>query len=114
MPPKTIAGMAAAVVLALPVFWMDFSHRLAEEASPVSGKLWSRCQVSTSRWVVPLPVHTDVVMSVRRLRVKKDGPIWVVHLVLAAQIMSKGTSGQLALVLSVRLEQPPETTQRSA
>lgn len=114
MPPKTTGGMAAAVVLALPVFWMDFSHRLAEEASPVSGKSCSRCQVSTSRRVVPVPVHTEVVTSVRRLRVKKDGPIWVVHLVLAAQIMSKGTSGQLALVAAVRLEQPPETTQRSA
>lgn len=53
-------------------------------------------------------------MSVRRLRVKNAGPIWVVHLVLAAQIMSKGTSGQLALVSFVRLPQPPEVTQRSA
>lgn len=109
-----MGGIWAAVVLALPVFWMDFSHRLGEEASPVSGKLWSRCQVSTSRWVVPLPVQTDVVTSVRRLRVKKDGPICVVHLVPEAQIMSNGTSGQLALVVEVRLEQPPETTQRSA
>ncbi|WTW91231.1 hypothetical protein OG577_50850 [Streptomyces canus] len=70
--------------------------------------------MSTSRWVVPVPVQIEVVMSVRRLRVKKAGPIWVVHFVFDAQIMSKGTSGQLALVSAVRLEQPPETTQRSA
>jgi SRSO17 transposase len=30
-PPKTTGGMAAVVVLAVPVFWMDFSHRLGED-----------------------------------------------------------------------------------
>src|SRR6478752_3985192 len=111
MPPKVTLGSEIAVP-ALPVFWIDSSHREGWLTSPEAGKDCSRCQPSTERKSasapapVPVPFHTEVVTSVRRLRVKKVGLTRRGHVLPSAQIWSKGTSGQFFLVVSVRLVQP--------
>ena len=92
-PVKVMSGTVV-VPPTRPAWVMRCSHSPALVASPGSGNEWVKVHDSTSRYVVPEPVHTRVRTDARRLVVQKLGlPIRQEE---STHCWSHGVSGQCA------------------